>query len=54
MRVGTLNVVELSTLILAKLKVRAEVDVRFCGRVAVLVRPNSIQPDQHAHRSDPA
>ncbi|KAJ7707164.1 hypothetical protein B0H16DRAFT_1824389 [Mycena metata] len=35
-RPGALDVVELSTLILSKLKVRGRVDLRMCGRVAIL------------------
>jgi hypothetical protein len=35
-RPGSLDIVELSTLIISKLKVQVKVDLRLCGRVAVL------------------
>ncbi|KAF7360902.1 hypothetical protein MSAN_01119900 [Mycena sanguinolenta] len=36
-RTGALDIVELSHLIITKLKVRVKVDLRLCGRVAILV-----------------
>ncbi|KAJ6473050.1 hypothetical protein C8R45DRAFT_1217551 [Mycena sanguinolenta] len=41
-RNGALDIVELSSLIITKLKVRVKVDLRLCGRVAILVRSPTI------------
>jgi hypothetical protein len=40
-RTGALDIVELSHLLISKLKVRVKIDIRLCGRVAILVRSSS-------------